>query len=272
MGAPIAAPRGDILSAALQPTQRPPSETPGAESTGAVLGLDNIRLELPVAGVGSRILAAGVDSLVVALAMAAWAAIAFLVLPSALGDWRWAILVLGFFALDQGYFVVSEIATRGRTLGKTAVGLAGGGARRRQRRRPFVPVAQPAARDRRPGGGLLHGPGPAGPAPGRPARRHPGDPRGDRQGGGVARPHPARMGSAGGVARRGLLRPHERARARPVPLPRPPPRRLGGARRAGPARRRPTGRGPAGGPGGGALAPERNHDRGGGPTPAEGPS
>jgi uncharacterized RDD family membrane protein YckC len=123
MGAPIGAPGGDIFSAALQPTERPPSETSGAESAGAVLGLDNIPLELPVAGVGSRILAAGVDSLVVALAAAAFAAIAFFVLPSALGDWRWAVLILGFFALDQGYFVISEIATRGRTLGKSAVGL-----------------------------------------------------------------------------------------------------------------------------------------------------
>jgi len=93
------------------------------ESAGAVLGLDNIRLELPVAGVGSRILAAAVDSLIIAVAAVAWAVVAFFVLPSSLGDWRWAILILGFFALDQGYFVISEAATRGRTLGKTAVGL-----------------------------------------------------------------------------------------------------------------------------------------------------
>lgn len=90
---------------------------------GAVLGLDNIRLELPVAGVGSRILAAAVDSVIVTVAAAAWAAITFLLLPATLGDWRWAIWILGFFVLDQGYFMVSEIASRGRTLGKAAVGL-----------------------------------------------------------------------------------------------------------------------------------------------------
>lgn len=114
---------GDILGAALQPPKRPPSEDAGAQAPGSVLGLDNIRLELPVAGVGSRLLAAAVDSLIVLLATVGWALIAFLALPAGLGDWRWVIFVLGFFLLDQGYFAVSEIVTRGRTLGKTAVGL-----------------------------------------------------------------------------------------------------------------------------------------------------
>lgn len=88
-----------------------------------VLGLDNIRLDLPVAGVGSRVLAAAIDSVLVVLLVAGWALIALLALPETLGDWRIAIFVLGYFVLDQGYYAVSEITTRGRTVGKRAVGL-----------------------------------------------------------------------------------------------------------------------------------------------------
>lgn len=90
---------------------------------GAILGLDNIRLDLPVAGVGSRVLAAALDSVVVVLLIAAWGLVCLLALPDALGTWRWAVFAAGAFLLDWGYFAASEIATRGRTLGKRAVGL-----------------------------------------------------------------------------------------------------------------------------------------------------
>lgn len=94
-----------------------------ATERNVVLGLDNIRLDLPVAGVGSRVLAAAVDTFFVVLIAGLWAMVVFLALPEGLGDWRWALFVLGYFVIDQGYFALSEIATRGRTLGKRAVGL-----------------------------------------------------------------------------------------------------------------------------------------------------
>lgn len=100
-----------------------PLDRPERADGGAILGLDNIRLELPVAGVGSRVLAAALDSVVVVLLISAWGLVCLLALPDALGDWRWAAFLVGFFLLDWGYFAASEIATGGRTLGKRAVGL-----------------------------------------------------------------------------------------------------------------------------------------------------
>ncbi len=94
-----------------------------APERNVVLGLDNIRLGLPIAGVGSRVLAAFVDTLIVLVGVGLWGlALAFL-LPEELGDWRIALFVVGYFVIDQGYFATSEVTTRGRTLGKHAVGL-----------------------------------------------------------------------------------------------------------------------------------------------------
>ncbi len=100
-----------------------------AEPTAeAVLAIDNIALDLPVAGVGSRALAAGLDYVLLTLGIAVVflaAGIALAATGSAGGRPAWWIagLVVLFFLLHWGYFTVFEIATRGRTPGKMAVGL-----------------------------------------------------------------------------------------------------------------------------------------------------
>jgi uncharacterized RDD family membrane protein YckC len=88
----------------------------------SILGLDNIRLELPIAGVGSRTLAAFFDYLFLGLLAFAWFFFWALALSDA-GSWSIAVLIVGFFLLDWGYFSVAEIATRGQTPGKKAVKL-----------------------------------------------------------------------------------------------------------------------------------------------------
>ncbi|HEY0555065.1 MAG TPA: RDD family protein [Thermoanaerobaculia bacterium] len=89
----------------------------------SILGLDNIRLDLPVAGLGSRSLAAALDYMVLAGLAILWVlAVAFLMARVAPG-WAPALLVAGWFLLEWGYFAGLEIATGGRTLGKLAVKL-----------------------------------------------------------------------------------------------------------------------------------------------------
>lgn len=87
-----------------------------------ILGLDNIRLELPVAGVGSRSLAAFLDYVIVAILGIVWAALCGLVFFEA-GTWGIVALFIGFFVLEWGYFAISEIVGGGRTLGKRAANL-----------------------------------------------------------------------------------------------------------------------------------------------------
>ncbi len=90
-----------------------------------VLAIDNIALELPLAGVGSRALAGAIDLLIVFVL----AVILFFTLVLGLsatgmsGGWLIAILILSQFLLQMGYFAVFEIATRGRTPGKMVVRL-----------------------------------------------------------------------------------------------------------------------------------------------------
>jgi uncharacterized RDD family membrane protein YckC len=90
-----------------------------------VLALDNIPLELPVAGVGSRVLAAFLDYLAVGLLLALWvvAATAVRAFAELSEGWWYALLAIGFFTVEWGYFAGFEIATGGRTPGKMAVEL-----------------------------------------------------------------------------------------------------------------------------------------------------
>jgi len=89
----------------------------------SILGLDNIRLELPVAGLGSRSLAAFVDYLGFAIVSLAWI-LGALFLAGLVGpQWAPVFVIAGLFLLDWGYFAVQEIATGGRTLGKRVVKL-----------------------------------------------------------------------------------------------------------------------------------------------------
>jgi len=110
--------------------QEPPSLASFDLFSGAdpvILGIDNVRLELPVAGVGSRFLAIALDQIVVLLAAALW-----LVLCLALGSLAAStigmtpiiiVTVIGIFLLDAGYFSICEIRMGGRTPGKSALGL-----------------------------------------------------------------------------------------------------------------------------------------------------
>jgi uncharacterized RDD family membrane protein YckC len=89
----------------------------------SILGLDNIRLDLPVASVGSRTLAAFLDYVVLGVLMLFWLLLSGLVLGPLMPRWASVFLVVGMFLLDWGYFAGFEIATGGRTLGKMALRL-----------------------------------------------------------------------------------------------------------------------------------------------------
>jgi uncharacterized RDD family membrane protein YckC len=90
-----------------------------------VLGLDNVPLELPIAGAGSRTLAAFLDYLVITLAMVLWGIALFTLAAwrSEAGWWAFAIFLLGAFLLEFGYFAGVEIWREGQTFGKWALGL-----------------------------------------------------------------------------------------------------------------------------------------------------
>jgi uncharacterized RDD family membrane protein YckC len=89
-----------------------------------ILGLDNVRLQLPVAGVASRVLAAFLDYLVVGIASVLLVVgVVSVGIVSRGGWWVVALLIVGLFAIDYGYFAGSEIAMGGQTLGKRALDL-----------------------------------------------------------------------------------------------------------------------------------------------------
>ncbi|MEE8525617.1 MAG: RDD family protein [Thermoanaerobaculia bacterium] len=107
----------------MQPDNPPP--TSGESASGAtVFGLDNVRLELPIAGIGSRILAASIDHLLLLFLQIVWF-FGGLVLAgmAGLGGWGFGILVLGILFLQWGYFALFEIFMDGQTPGKLGVGL-----------------------------------------------------------------------------------------------------------------------------------------------------
>jgi uncharacterized RDD family membrane protein YckC len=89
----------------------------------SILGLDNIRLDLPVAGLGSRSLAAALDYMVLIGLAILWVLAVAIFIARAMPGWAPALLVAGWFLLEWGYFAGLEIATGGRTLGKLAVKL-----------------------------------------------------------------------------------------------------------------------------------------------------
>lgn len=89
----------------------------------SILALDNIRLDLPVAGLGSRCLAGLIDAVGVAVLLLLWVLLCAALAMWASGTWAVAVGVAGVFAVEWGYFAGMEIATGGRTLGKRAIGL-----------------------------------------------------------------------------------------------------------------------------------------------------
>jgi uncharacterized RDD family membrane protein YckC len=91
----------------------------------AVLGLDNVALELPLAGAGSRVLAAALDYAIVSVLVVGWVVGAF-VGGAALGlgfGWTLAAVLVGIFLLDYGYFATVEVLSTGRSAGKAALSL-----------------------------------------------------------------------------------------------------------------------------------------------------
>lgn len=89
----------------------------------SILGLDNIRLDLPVAGLGSRSLAAALDYMVLGGLALLWVLAVVFLMAQVSRAWAPALLIGGWFLLEWGYFAGLEIATGGRTLGKLAVKL-----------------------------------------------------------------------------------------------------------------------------------------------------
>jgi uncharacterized RDD family membrane protein YckC len=108
------------------PARRSPLDDPGGRaSETTVLGLDNIPLDLPIAGAGSRALSGFLDYLIVAILAVAWGAacLALAMANRQLGWWMFAAFLAGFFVLEYGYFAGVEIWREGQTFGKWALGL-----------------------------------------------------------------------------------------------------------------------------------------------------
>lgn len=101
------------------------SESLQASSGTSIFGLDNVRLDLPIAGVGTRTLAAVIDyALLAAIVLLWWTAGVVTLAFVGLGQgWVWAVLLLGTFLIQLSYFAVLEIAMQGTTPGKNALGL-----------------------------------------------------------------------------------------------------------------------------------------------------
>jgi uncharacterized RDD family membrane protein YckC len=89
----------------------------------SILALDNIRLDLPVAGLGSRCLAGLIDACGVAILLLLWVLFCSVLALWLSGAWGLAIGLAGIFLVEWGYFAGMEIATGGRTLGKRAMRL-----------------------------------------------------------------------------------------------------------------------------------------------------
>ena len=95
-------------------------------STGEVVrSLDNVPIELPLAGVATRGLAFALDWLLLGLltALVLVAALSAGHLFGAHGGWGWAVAALAAFLVQWGYFAVSEVLMQGRTPGKAALHL-----------------------------------------------------------------------------------------------------------------------------------------------------
>lgn len=91
-----------------------------------VLGLDNVPLDLPIAGAGSRALAVFLDYLLVGAIGLVWIlGVVFIVtlLDGLSGGWGFAIGIVGLFVIDWGYFSGMELALGGRTPGKAVLRL-----------------------------------------------------------------------------------------------------------------------------------------------------
>jgi uncharacterized RDD family membrane protein YckC len=100
------------------------SEEPLPADGETVLGIDNVPLELPIAGAGTRLLAGFLDYLLVLLGVIVWGmACIALYAGLSIGAWAAGLFMAGFFVLEYGYFAISEAASGGRTFGKWVLDL-----------------------------------------------------------------------------------------------------------------------------------------------------
>jgi uncharacterized RDD family membrane protein YckC len=83
---------------------------------------ENVRFHYTLAGPGSRLLAAGVDFVVVGTALFVLAVI-FAFAQSIFGQYAMAVYAVVAFAVGTGYWIVLEQRWHGRTVGKRALGL-----------------------------------------------------------------------------------------------------------------------------------------------------
>lgn len=107
---------------------RPPADLDLFEQDPGILGIDNVRLELPVAGIGSRMLAVALDQIAIVVSAVLWAVLCLSAgaLFGSSGTIMVVMMVLalvGLLLIDFGYFTFFEIRMGGRTPGKSAVGL-----------------------------------------------------------------------------------------------------------------------------------------------------
>lgn len=96
-----------------------------APDPGTVLSLDNVPVELPVARVGSRVLAAVVDYIILFVLLIVWSGL-IITLSTGLRlrpGWGLAAWLVGLFVFDYGYFALQEMLFDGRTAGKRLFGL-----------------------------------------------------------------------------------------------------------------------------------------------------
>jgi uncharacterized RDD family membrane protein YckC len=90
---------------------------------------EQIPLEFSLAGVGSRALAMMLDGLILLLVYAVLFGISFFVAiglqfaSSTASNWAIAVFTLLFFAIQWGYFAISEIMMKGQTFGKRMLNL-----------------------------------------------------------------------------------------------------------------------------------------------------
>lgn len=105
----------------MSPAPPSPDATASPAADAAVLGIDNVRLELPLAGLGSRSLAAIVDyALFLILMGVVWTAGILTLGFLEIGEgWILGILTLISFAIQWSYFAVLEIVMGGQTPGKS---------------------------------------------------------------------------------------------------------------------------------------------------------
>ena len=115
-------------------------------SAATVLGLDNIPLELPVAGAGSRAPSAALDYLIVGILTILWGAGCPAPRVAArVGWWALGLFVVGFFVIEYGYFAGVEIARERADLRQVGAGTPRGDARARVRARRPSSSATPCA-------------------------------------------------------------------------------------------------------------------------------